>query len=100
METISAKELEQDRKNGESLLIDLRAEQDYRESHIPGAKNVPHGEFRGELDGQRGRPVILYCERGAFSMTVARQLEHRGYKVRSLVGGFRAWREQMGTHND
>ncbi len=94
METISARELERYAREGKYLIIDLRSREDYRQDHVRGAVNVPQGRFRAELSGRQGETVILYCDRGALSMAVSRELEKHGYHAKSVVGGFRAYREQ------
>lgn len=93
METISARELERYAREGGSLIIDLRSREDFRRGHVRGAVNVPQGKFREAP--ACGREVILYCDRGALSMAVARELEKKGYRVKSVVGGFRAYLEQI-----
>ncbi|MDO4323386.1 MAG: rhodanese-like domain-containing protein [Lachnospiraceae bacterium] len=100
METISAKELEWYAREGKSLIIDLRSRDEFVRSHVPGAVNVPQGRFCGELRGKEKEPIILYCDRGALSMAVARDLEKRGYRTKSVVGGFLAYRGKMVSHND
>lgn len=92
METISAKELERYARDGRYLIIDLRSVEEYRREHVRGAVNVPQGKFHGELSGKQGESVILYCDRGALSMSVARELERQGYRTKSVVGGFRAYK--------
>jgi rhodanese-related sulfurtransferase len=92
METISARQLAQYAREGSAFIIDLRAEEDFRQGHVPGAKNVPQGHFREELRGRQKEAVILYCDRGALSMSVARELERQGYRTKSVVGGFLAYR--------
>lgn len=91
METISARELERYAREGRCLIIDLRSREDFRRGHVRGAINVPQGRFRSELSGRRGEPVILYCDRGALSMAVSRELEKQGYRAKSVVGGYRAY---------
>lgn len=101
METISAKELDRFVQDGRTLIVDLRPRMDYLRGHIRGAVNVPHGNFRAELSGRRGETIVLYCERGAMSMSVARELEQQGYHTKSVVGGIRAYRgKNMVSHND
>lgn len=95
METISAKELERRALAGDALIIDLRPREEFARGHVPGAVNVPYGRFYGELRGAGDEPVILYCDRGALSMAVARDLEHRGYRTKSVVGGFLAYRGKL-----
>ena len=92
METISAKELERYAREGKYVIIDLRSGAEFRQGHVPGAVNVPHGQFRGMVPGRPGEPVILYCDRGALSMAVARELEQKGRRTMSVVGGFMAYR--------
>ena len=43
---ISAKEIETYRRRWNAYLIDLRDPEDYRQWHIPGARNVPVGSWR------------------------------------------------------
>lgn len=92
MDTISAKELDWYVQDGRTLIVDLRPREDFRKMHIRGAVNVPQGNFRTELYGRKEEVIILYCERGALSMAVARELEQRGYRTKSVVGGIRAYR--------
>lgn len=92
METISAKELDRYVQDGRTLIVDLRPRMEYAQGHIRGAVNVPGGNFRSELAGRRGETIVLYCERGAMSMSVARELERYGYHTKSVVGGIRAYR--------
>lgn len=91
MDTISAKELDWYVQDGTVLIVDLRPAWDYARGHIRGAINVPHGMFGSELKTYKGE-IILYCERGALSMAVARELEQQGFCTKSVVGGFRAYR--------
>ncbi len=100
METISARELERYAREGKYLIIDLRSREDYRRDHVFGAVNVPQGKFRGELSGRQGETVILYCDRGALSMSVSRELERHGYRAKSVVGGFRAYLEQRNAREE
>lgn len=92
METISAKELDRYVQDNRYMIIDVRAREDYLAGHIRGAVNVPHGELGDELQGQTGKTLVIYCERGGLSMTVARELERKGYRTKSVVGGIRAYR--------
>lgn len=91
METISARELERYAREGKYLIIDLRSGEDFRRKHVRGAVNVPQGHFGAGILPEKGAAVILYCDRGALSMAVARELERRGYRTKSVVGGFRAY---------
>lgn len=91
MDTISAKELDWYVQDGTFLIVDLRPPRDFVRGHIRGAVNVPHGMFGSELEKYKGE-IVLYCERGALSMAVARELEQQGFRTKSVVGGIRAYR--------
>lgn len=97
MDTIPAKDLDRYVEDGRYLIVDLRSRKDFARGHIRGAVNVPGGRFREELSGREQEPVILYCRRGAFSMTVARELEKKGYRTCSVVGGIQAYRGENMT---
>ena len=91
LETVPAKQLDAYAQEKDALVIDLRPPKEYQTEHIRGAVNVPMGQF---TDGwpDRRRTLVLYCDRGAMSMAVGRRLSERGYRVKSVVGGFRAYR--------
>lgn len=90
-ETIPAKEL--DRWVGEGrIIIDLRSPEEYRQKHIKNAINLPYEEFWERFPFSREQELVLYCERGSVSMAAARELAARNYRVKTVVGGIRAYR--------
>lgn len=91
LETVPAKLLDAYAQDERVLVIDLRLPKEYRLGHIRGAVNVPMGQFVNDWP-DRTRPLVLYCDRGAMSMAVGRRLSERGYRVKSVVGGFYAYR--------
>lgn len=91
LETVPAKQLDVYAQDKHALVIDLRTPEQYRSGHICGAVNIPMGAF-GEKWPEHTRILVLYCDRGALSMAVGRELSKRGYQVKSIVGGFRAYR--------
>ena len=91
LETIPAKELDQYVYDPLVLIVDLRIEEEYEAGHIAGALNVPPQELMGLRPGN-DRMLVLYCGRGGFSLEVARRLAGKGYQVKSVVGGYRAYR--------
>ncbi len=91
LDAISAKELDWYAEDDSVLIVDLRPRQEYRAGHIRGAVNVPQSELDVWLPDRR-RTIVLYCDRGALSMAVARELADQGYRVKSVVGGFQAYR--------
>lgn len=95
VETISAKMLDYYVGRSDALIIDLRSREDFRRGHVKGAVNIPYIEVeeqRNPVDFSREKILILYCSRGGASMKLAKQLAKRGYKTRSVIGGFNAYR--------
>lgn len=91
-ETIPARELNRYVREGRGIIVDLRDREEYRESHIRGAVNMPYEEMEGNYEFPRGQEIVLYCDRGSVSMAVARELAARNYRVKTVVGGIRAYR--------
>jgi len=77
-----------------ALIIDLRARNRYRHSHVPGSHNIPSGWLiSGELpDGD----LILVGESTQHSATTIDHLQAQGHarRIRHLAGGFGAWQHQ------
>ena len=46
-------------------------------------------------DADKDKPIVCYCGGGSRSALAAQSLKRMGYKnAISLIGGFRAWKEQ------
>jgi molybdopterin/thiamine biosynthesis adenylyltransferase/rhodanese-related sulfurtransferase len=82
-----------------AVVLDVREQQEWDESHIPGAKHVP----RGYLEQRIGRAapdldqhVILYCQSGNRSAIAAKTLiDELGYtNVESMNGGITLWKQR------
>lgn len=82
---------------GAAVLIDVRSEADWKAGHARGARHLDRGEIELEIEEQvpnLDTRIICYCGGGSRSALVAESLQKMGYRnVRSLAGGFRAWRE-------
>src|SRR4051812_8687227 len=94
---ISPAEAQEQTERGNAILIDVREEDDWQEGHADGAKHLSRGEIELEIEEQvpdLKTPIICYCGGGSRSALVAESLQKMGYEnVRSLAGGFRAWKE-------
>ena len=92
VETISAKMLDYYVDRRDALIIDLREREAYAHSHVKGAVNMPYAEIDEHTTFPNGKTLVLYCDRGGASMAVAREFVRRGYRTRSVIGGFTAYR--------
>ena len=94
---ISPTEAQAQTQSGAAVLIDVREDEDWREDHAKGAKHLTRGSIELEIEEQvpdLKTPIICYCGGGSRSALVTESLQKMGYEnVRSLAGGFRAWKE-------
>jgi len=94
---ISAADAKKQAEAGAAILIDVREEEDWKEGHAHGAKHLSRGVIEMEIEDEipdPKKPIICYCGGGSRSALVAESLQKMGYEnVRSLAGGFRAWKE-------
>jgi rhodanese-related sulfurtransferase len=83
-------------KRGDTLLIDVRDPDEWREGHIPGAKNLSRGTVELEIEEAApdlSTPIITHCGGGGRSALAAESLQRMGYSnVKSMAGGFKAWK--------
>jgi molybdopterin/thiamine biosynthesis adenylyltransferase/rhodanese-related sulfurtransferase len=81
------------------VLVDVREQHEYEESHIPGAIHVPRGHLESRIEGKVGdkaSPVVLYCASGQRSALAAHTLQSLlGYDdVASMTGGITLWKDR------
>lgn len=79
-----------------AVVIDLRGKEAFNQGHIVNAINLPQAELLNNPDKikkYQDKPVILTCDLGQSSTTVATQLRKKGYnKVFVLAGGLQSWK--------
>ena len=92
IETISAKMLDYFVERSDALIIDIREEKAYRKGHVRNAVNFPYEMLEEYRDFPRDKTLVFYCERGGASMAAARQFARLGWRTRSVIGGFEAYR--------
>ena len=83
-------------KSGKAVIVDVRETDEWDEEHIPSAMHISRGTI--ELDIEEKVPdtnamIITHCGGGGRSALAAECLQKMGYKnVRSMAGGFKAWK--------
>ena len=81
----------------EPFVIDVRVYDEYRDTHVQGAVNIPLDELhdrRSELPEDHQTPVLTVCQRGNISLSGVLLLTSLGYQnARSITGGTNAWQE-------
>ncbi|MDA8222187.1 DsrE/DsrF/DrsH-like family protein [Desulfosporosinus sp.] len=74
----------------DSILLDVRTEEEHNNGHLPGSINIPLDSLRdrmGELD--RNKQIIEYCQVGLRGYVADRILSQNGYNVLNVTGGYK-----------
>ena len=78
-------------------LIDVREDHEWEQGHLPGATHLGRGIIERDIEKlfpDFTTELVLYCGGGYRSAMAADNLQQMGYtNVKSLDGGFRAWKE-------
>ena len=92
---LTPKDAEKLLAEGGVLLIDVRSEKEFNQSHIPNAQFFPLlglSNHVQELKADKTQPVLVYDASDGNSLKAARVFYRNGYKdVYNLSGGMRAW---------
>ncbi|PSN20516.1 rhodanese-like domain-containing protein [filamentous cyanobacterium CCP5] len=94
--SLSTADLAQQLAHGDPpLLIDVRGEEEYAVSHLPGALHLPSEAAIAQADIPPDTPLVLYCSIGYRSARLAEKLQETGYsKVKNLEGSIFEWYNQ------
>ena len=82
-----------------TVIVDVREQNEWDESHIPGAVHVPRSYLESRIEGaapDKSSRVVLYCASGNRSAWAADALEKvLGYEhVESMKGGITLWKDR------
>jgi rhodanese-related sulfurtransferase len=94
--TIGPHEVSQAIKAHENIVIvDVREADDYAKGHVPGAINLPKGNWDNPDGLQKNRTNIVYCytQQCHLAAHACVHFAGQGYPVMEMEGGFEAWRE-------
>jgi rhodanese-related sulfurtransferase len=94
VQPISAEALLSEPPTG-ALVLDVRSEEEFSASHVPGALNIPHdeiGDRLSEMGAAKSAPIVVYCQRGGRAGKAAETLLDAGYtNVLHLEGDMEGW---------
>jgi len=83
-------------QSGEAVIVDVREKDEWDEEHIPDATHLSRGTIELDIEEKVPDPnalIICHCGGGGRSALAAESLQKMGYKnVRSMAGGFKAWK--------
>ena len=76
------------------IILDVRAQAEYDEGHIPGAIVIPHTEIEARAEEElpdKGQLILDYCRSGRRSKIAAEALVELGYTNIREFGGILDW---------
>ena len=83
-------------KSGDTVIVDVREKDEWDEDRIPDAIHLSRGMIEIEIEEKvpdLNTTIICHCGGGGRSALVAESLQKMGHKnVRSMAGGFKAWK--------
>jgi rhodanese-related sulfurtransferase len=83
-------------KESQSInVIDVRAAEDYKKGHIPGALNLPRGSWENPEGLSRDKTNVVYCytQQCHLAAKAALEFADQGFPVMEMEGGFEAWKQ-------
>ena len=90
-ETISLDDAKDIIKDEDSLILDIRDEASYNDSHYPNAIHLSNKNFNKVIEKtDRKKTILVYCYKGISSQNVAQHFCNLGFEnVYSLNGGYK-----------
>jgi len=81
-----------------ALLLDVRTQQEYDQSHLQDSILIPVQELAArinEIEDYKDKPVYVYCRSGNRSMSAISILEDQGFTdLYNMKGGITSWINQ------
>ena len=98
---ISQEEAKNMMETQETLILDVREQEEFDAGHIPGALLLPVGTISGETAAaaipEFDTVVLVYCRSGNRSKTASRTLAELGYTNIYEFGGINTWPYEVET---
>ena len=92
---ITAKEAKEIMDSQEGyIILDVRAQAEYEEGHVPGAIVIPHTEIEDRAEEElpdKGQLILVYCRSGRRSKIAAEVLVELDYTNIREFGGILDW---------
>lgn len=84
------------RQTPNAILLDVRTEEEYSETHIDGSTNLPLQkiEMATSIITDKNKPLFVYCRSGVRSAKAVAILKRMGYTNVNDIGGILDYREE------
>lgn len=80
------------KSNKQTVVIDVRQPEEYREGHIAGSMLIPLGELNRRINElPKDREIFCICASGSRSHSATKYLISSGYNAFDVKGGMYTW---------
>lgn len=85
------------RSESRAMLIDIREPGEFKQGHIPGARNIPLSRIENAKSAihDMDMPLYVYCQSGNRSSRAASALRKMGYTNVQNIGGIESYFGQL-----
>jgi rhodanese-related sulfurtransferase len=97
--TLQWYQLEEELKQPNTVLIDVRTKEENDAGNISNAINIDVNELRENIDQLKGKQVIVHCQVGQRGHIATQILKAHGISSTNLDGGYLTWRSGMDALN-
>lgn len=84
--TGSKEELDEILAENNYIIVDVRTNEEYASSHIVGAINIPYDEINENINLDKNKKILVYCQSGNRSQKAFVSLINMGYDVFNMGG--------------
>ncbi len=76
--------LEKLMSEGNYIIVDVRTAEEYKEEHVIGAVNIPFDKINENIELDKEKTIIVYCQESCESNAVCTALRELGYEAFDL----------------
>lgn len=78
--------------NDDTIILDVRTNEEYNNGHIKNALNIPLDDIINEkIDIDKNKTILVYCQSGNRSQKASSKLVSLGYEKIYNFGGINNW---------
>lgn len=81
------------------LILDVRSQQEYQQSHIKGAINISYDLLETKIEllkDYKNKPIVVYCRTGRRAQVAYQILQKEGFKqLVDLQGHMTLWQQRQ-----
>ena len=68
-------------ESGNYIIVDVRTKEEYDESHVKGAINIPYDQIDENINLDKTKTIMVYCKSGVRSNKAFNTLTSLGYNA-------------------